>query len=122
MLNLTRSVVALVADYNKEQAQIKASKAETKQAAIQAAPVYDKSYSGLRKESSDSNWIISINKRPLGCALLRVEHKKYGVHASKTVRVPKQFICVAAALENRYYNDVLDSLMSEAMLYAFENN
>ena len=112
MLNLIRSIAALKADYA-------ASKPVARKALDNE---FDKRYVGLSIDSDDSEWIVSIHKASFGCAILTTKHKTAGVHATTTVRVPKQYICAPAALKNGYFDKEIDALKEEASAYISVKN
>lgn len=112
MLNLIRSIAALKADYA-------ASQVVAKKPLVNE---FDKHYVGLSIQSPDSEWIVSIHKASFGCAVLKVEHKTAGVHATSTVRVPRQYVCAPAALHNNYFDKEVVVLKEQAGRYISVKN
>ena len=117
MFNLLKAVSTLAADYKASQKTMRTAEAKRKSQEHKTAPKYTARTISLSVENSTDPWIVSIHKGSLGTAELKVVHKEYGVQATRGVRVPRQFVSVAAALNNDYFETQLNDLKDEALSF-----
>ena len=117
MFNLLKAVSVLAADYKASQKAISSASAERKSREHASAPKYTARTISLAIENSTDPWIVSIHKGSLGTAEIKVVHKELGVQATRGVRVPRQFVSVAAALNNDYFETQLNELKDEALSF-----
>ena len=117
MFNLLKAVSTLAADYKASQKTMRTAEAERKSQEHASAPKYTDRTISLVIENSNDPWIVSIHKGSLGTAEISVVHKELGVQSSGGARVPRQYVSIASARDNGFFDKLIEELKVEALKF-----